>query len=29
MFACDAPQYSVQKPFHACVPSAESGVNHR
>ena len=27
MFACDAPQYSAQCPFHTAAPSAESGVN--
>jgi hypothetical protein len=29
MFACDAPQYSAQKPFHTSEPIVESGVNQR
>src|SRR5688572_6865406 len=27
IFACDVPQYSVQKPFHTDGPRVESGVN--
>ena len=29
MFACDAPQYSAQKPLKTFVESDESGVKHR
>ena len=29
MFACDAPQYSLQLPLNTDVVNEESGVNHR
>ena len=29
MFACDAPQYSLQLPLNTDVLSDVSGVNHR
>jgi hypothetical protein len=28
MFACDAPQYSTQKPFQTVLAVEESGVYH-